>query len=495
MPSNIRESGLESLIVNWLVTQNGYEQGTNADYNREYAVDEVRLFRFLEATQPEEIAKLGIHNSDIKRRQFLDRLRGGIASRGVIDVLRRGIKAYPAKLIMFYMTPSEKNPIAKANFDKNIFSVTQQLAFSSDQTRLSIDIAIFVNGLPLITCELKNQLTKQDVDDAVRQYQKDRDPRELLFQFKRCMVHFAIDDARIKFCTKLAGKDSWFLPFDKGHNDGAGNPPNPDGIMTDYLWKDILTKRELANIIENYAQVTLEKDEETKKISYKQVFPRYHQLDCVKALLEDAKQKGMGQKYLIQHSAGSGKSNSIAWLAHQLVGLEADGINVVDSVVVVTDRVNLDKQIKNTIKQFMQVKNTVAWAERSGDLRKFITEGKKIIITTVHKFPIILKDISTAHKDRKFAIIIDEAHSSQSGSMSAQMNIALGGEYDPDADTQDKINMLVEGRKMLTNASYFAFTATPKNKTLELFGVPYSESDGTVKHRPFRNYAKLQSKL
>ena len=501
MPTNTRESGLETLIVNWFVTKNNYEQGVSADYNREYAVDEQRLFRFLEDTQPEQMTMLGVRDSDLKRIQFLDRLRGEIAKRGVIDVLRNGIKAYPANLIMFYMTPSEKNPKAKELFDKNIFSVTRQLQYSNDNTKLALDLAIFINGLPVITCELKNQLTKQDVEDAVYQYQTDRDPKELLFQFKRCMVHFAVDDARIKFCTKLDGKKSWFLPFDKGYNDGAGNPPNPDGIMTDYLWREILTKTELANIIENYAQVTQEKDNNTGKVSYKQVFPRYHQLAVVKALLADVREKGVGKKYLIQHSAGSGKSNSIAWLAHQLVGLEVDGANVVDSVVVVTDRVNLDRQIKNTIKQFMQVSNTVAWAEHSGDLRAAITGGKKIIITTVHKFPIILNDIGTAHKNRKFAIIIDEAHSSQSGSMSAQMNIALGGDYDPDADVEDKINMLVEGRKMLTNASYFAFTATPKNKTLEMFGIlivdeygnPILNEKGQLQHRPFHNYSMKQA--
>ena len=493
MPTNTRESGLETLIVNWLIEQNGYEQGASADYNREYAVDEARLFRFLEATQPEQLTKLGVRDSDLKRAQFLDRLRIEIAKRGVIDVLRNGIKAYPASLIMFYMTPSEKNPKAKELFAQNIFSVTRQLQYSNDNTKLALDIAIFINGLPVITCELKNQLTTQDVDDAVYQYQNDRDPRELLFQFKRCMVHFAVDDARIKFCTKLDGKKSWFLPFDKGYNDGAGNPPNPNGIMTDYLWRDILTKAELANIIENYAQVLEEKNNDTGKVSYKQIFPRYHQLAVVKALLADVRENGVGHKYLIQHSAGSGKSNSIAWLAHQLVGLEVDGVNAVDSVVVVTDRVNLDKQIKNTIKQFMQVGNTVAWAEHSGDLRAAITGGKKIIITTVHKFPIILNDIGTAHKNRKFAIIIDEAHSSQSGSMSAKMNMALGGGYDPDADIEDKINMLVEGRKMLTNASYFAFTATPKNKTLEMFGVAVTQPDGSVKHFPFHNYSMKQA--
>jgi len=493
MPTNTKESSLETLIVKWLVEQNGYEQGANADYNREYAVDEPRLFRFLETTQPDQMKKLGIRDSDLKRVQFLDRLRGEIAKRGVIDVLRNGIKAYPASLILFYMTPSEKNPKAKEQFAQNIFSVTRQLQYSGGYTKLALDFCIFINGLPVITCELKNQLTKQDVEDAVYQYQTDRDPKELLFQFKRCMVHFAVDDARIKFCTKLDGKKSWFLPFDKGYNDGAGNPPNPDGIMTDYLWKDILTKTELANIIENYAQVVEDKDNDTGKVSVKQIFPRYHQLSVVKALIADIRAHGVGQKYLIQHSAGSGKSNSIAWLSHQLVGVESNGANVVDSVIVVTDRVNLDRQIKNTIKQFMQVSNTVAWAEHSGDLRDAITSGKKIIITTVHKFPIILDDIGTAHKNRRFAIIIDEAHSSQSGSMSAQMNIALGGEYDPNADIEDKINMLVEGRKMLSNASYFAFTATPKNKTLEMFGVAVPQPDGIVKHFPFHNYSMKQA--
>jgi type I restriction enzyme R subunit len=250
---------------------------------------------------------------------------------------------------------------------------------------------------------------------------------------------------------------------------------------------------ELANIIENYAQVVKEKNQETKITLEKQIFPRYHQLSVVKALLKDVQINGVGQRYLIQHSAGSGKSNSIAWLAHQLVGLEANGDNIVDSIIVVTDRVNLDAQIRNTIKQFMQVSSNVAWAEHSDDLRKAILEDKKIIISTVHKFPMILNDIGTAHKNRKFAIIIDEAHSSQSGSLSAQMNLALGGDYDPEEDVEDKICKLVEGRKMLTNASYFAFTATPKNKTLEMFGVAVTEPDGTVKHYPFHNYSMKQA--
>lgn len=491
--TNTKESGLEDLIVKWLVDQNGYEQGTNADYNREYAVDETRLFRFLQDTQSDALEKLGVFKSALKKKQFLNRLQGEIAKRGIIDVLRNGVKIYPANLIMFYLTPTENNAKAKEMFEKNIFSVTRQLQYSMDATRLALDICLFINGLPVITFELKNQLTKQDVDDAVEQYKTDRDPRELLFQFKRCMVHFAVDDARIKFCTKLDGKNSWFLPFDKGYNDGAGNPPNPDGLMTEYLWKDILTKLKLSRIIENYAQVVVEEDPETKKKSVKQIFPRYHQLDCVEKLLADVKENGIGKRYLIQHSAGSGKSNSISWLAHQLIGLEQDGHPMIDSVLVVTDRRILDKQIRDNIKQFMQVANTVAWAEHSGDLRKAIQDGKRIIITTIEKFPYVVPDIGASHKQNRFAVIIDEAHSGQSGRNSAQMNLALSGLASEDEmDNEDKINAMMDGRKLLTNASYFAFTATPKNKTLETFGVPYQDGDD-VKHRPFHVYTMKQA--
>lgn len=491
--TNTKESGLEALIVKLLVEQDGYEQGTNADYNRDYAIDETRLFRFLQDTQPDSLDKLGVFKSDVKKNQFLNRLQGEIAKRGIIDVLRNGVKVYPASLIMFYLIPTENNAKAKEMYEKNIFSVTRQLMYSNDATRLALDMCVFINGLPVITFELKNQLTKQDVDDAVNQYKTDRDPRELLFQFKRCMVHFAVDDARVKFCTKLDGKGSWFLPFDKGYNDGAGNPPNPNGIMTDYLWKEILTKDKLSRIIENYAQVVVEEDPETKKKSVKQIFPRYHQLDVVEKLLADVKENGIGKRYLIQHSAGSGKSNSISWLAHQLIGLEENGHPMLDSVLVVTDRRILDKQIRDNIKQFMQVANTVAWAEHSGDLRDAIKDGKRIIITTIEKFPYVVPDIGTKHKDNKFAVIIDEAHSGQSGRNSAQMNLALSGLASEDEmDNEDKINAMMEGRKLLTNASYFAFTATPKNKTLETFGVPYPDGD-EVKHRPYHSYTMKQA--
>lgn len=491
--TNTKESGLESLIAKWLVEQNGYEEGTNADYNKEYAVDETRLFRFLQDTQPKETDKLGVFTSDTKKRQFLNRLSGEIAKRGIIDVLRNGVKVYPADLIMFYLTPTENNEQARIMYEKNIFSVTRQLRYSQDAGKLALDVCLFINGLPVITMELKNQLTKQNTENAVRQYKEDRDFHDLLFSFKRCMVHFAVDDATIQFCTKLAEKDSWFLPFNKGYNDGAGNPPNPDGLMTDYLWKDILTKRKLSRIIENYAQVVEEVDEDTKKKSVKQIWPRYHQLDCVEKLLADVQENGVGKRYLIQHSAGSGKSNSIAWLAHQLIGLEKDGHPMIDSVLVVTDRRILDKQIRNTIKQFMQVKNTVVWAEHSGDLRKAIQDGKRIIISTIEKFPYIISEIGQEHKNNKFAIIIDEAHSGQSGRNSANMNLALSGlATDDEADNEDKINAMMEGRKLVSSASYFAFTATPKNKTEEMFGIAYEE-DGEIKHRPFHVYTMKQA--
>ena len=487
------EKGFETLIMNWLVDQNGYQQGTNEDYNKEYAIDETRLFRFLNDTQPKEMAKLGVNQSDQKKRQFLNRLSGEITRRGIIDVLRNGIKAYPADLILFYFTPTENNEQAKRLFDKNIFSVTRQLRYAIDASKLALDLCLFINGLPVITIELKNHFTGQTTADAVEQYKKDRNPRELLFSFKRCIVHFAVDDQTIQFCTKLCGKASWFLPFNKGYRDGAGNPPNPEGIMTDYLWKDILTKTKLSRIIENYVQVVVEENPETRKKSVKQIWPRYHQLDCVEKLLADVRQYGVGKRYLIQHSAGSGKSNSIAWLAHQLIGLERDGRPMIGSVIVVTDRRILDKQIRDTIKQFMQVKNTVVWAQHSGDLKKAIQDGKRIIVTTVEKFPYISQEIGQEHINHTFAIIIDEAHSGQSGRNAANMNLALSGlASDRELDNEDKINAMVEGRKLVKTASYFAFTATPKNKTEEVFGTPYEE-DGQIKHRPFHVYTMKQA--
>jgi type I restriction enzyme R subunit len=512
--SDTSEKGLESLIVSALVGAPGegpdrtgtgaepdlffggtqYVLGNPSAYDRDHAVDLERLFEFLRATQPKVLEQLGISEDSSKRQKFLARLQGEIAKRGIIDVLRKGIKHGPVSVDLFYGTPSPGNAKAVELFAANIFSVTRQLHYSKDETQLALDLVLFINGLPVATFELKNRLTKQTVEDAVQQYKRDRDPRELLFQFGRCLVHFAVDDQEVRFCTHLKGKESWFLPFNIGYNDGAGNPPNPKGIKTDYLWREILTPERLTDIIENYAQIVEEKDERTGRKREVQIFPRFHQLDVVRKLLADARSRGAGRRYLIQHSAGSGKSNSIAWLAHQLVGLERESAPIFDSVIVVTDRKVLDRQIKNTIKQFAQVAATVGHAEHSGDLRQFIESGKKIIITTVQKFPFVLDDIGNEHRGRTFAILIDEAHSSQGGRTAAKMNIALsaGGGEEEDETTEDIINRIMESRKMLPNASYFAFTATPKNKTLEVFGDPWPEG-GVVKHRPFHSYTMKQA--
>lgn len=473
MKSDTSERGLETIIVTSLVDAAGYILGDPQDYDRDHAVDLTQLLAFLQATQLKAVEQLGLASDGPRRQQFLHRLQGDITRHGVIHVLRNGVKHGPASVDLFYGTPSPGNAQAATRFAANRFSVTRQLRYSKAEAQLALDLCLFINGLPIATFELKNRLTKQTVEDAVQQYKADRDPRELLFQFGRCVVHFAVDDQEVRFCAHLTGKDAWFLPFNKGYHDGAGNPPNPDGLKTDYLWREALTRDGLTDILENYAQVVEEKGDSGKK-KVKQVFPRYHQRDVVRKLLADARAHGAGRRYLIQHSAGSGKSNSIAWLAHQLIGLERESAAIFDSVVVVTDRKNLDKQIRDTIKQFAQVAATVGHAEHSGDLRSFLASGKKIIITTVQKFPFILSAIGDEHRGRSFAIIIDEAHSSQGGRTAAQMNIALseGGGEAEDESTEDTINRIMAGRKMLANASYFAFTATPKNKTLEIFGEP-----------------------
>lgn len=487
----------------------GYLAGLPQDYDRAHALDLRQLFAFLRATQPEEFQKLGIadlHDAqDITRLKFLGRLSAEIGKRGVVDVLRKGVSHGPVHLDLFYGTPSPGNDKAAALHALNRFSVTRQLAYSVDETRRTLDLGLFINGLPVATFELKNSLTKQTVLDAVEQYKRDRDPRERLFEFGRCAVHFAVDDAEVRMCTELRGKGSWFLPFNKGWQDGAGNPPNPEGLKTDYLWKQVLTPASLTDILENYAQVVDEKDPRTGRKKRRQVWPRYHQLGVVRQALADARQHGVGRRYLIQHSAGSGKSNSIAWLAHQLIGIrDADddaGRPVFDSVIVITDRRILDDQIQTTLKQFMQVGATVGHAKRSGDLRRFIEQGKKIIVSTVQKFPHILGEIASEGA-KTFAIVIDEAHSSQGGKTSAAMSQALGDhgqeEGGDGADPEDVVNEELErrmaARKMLKNASYFAFTATPKNKTLEMFGEPLPpDAEGKIKHKPFHAYTMKQA--
>ncbi len=512
MTTDTSEKGLESLIVAWMTGATasgapiggtheppapyggGWILGVAHDYHRESALDLVQLTAFLRSTQAAAADSLDLDDDSPTRRKFLDRLQGEISRHGVIDVLRRGVKHGPHHLELFYGSPSPGNVAAAERYRQNRFSVTRQLRYSRDETQLALDLGLFINGLPVATFELKNSLTKQTVADAIEQYQRDRDPRERLFEFGRCIVHFAVDDAEVEMCTHLKGKSSWFLPLNKGWKDGAGNPPNPAGLKTDFLWKQILTRAGLTDIIENYAQIVEEKNLRTGVKTTVQIFPRYHQLDVVRRLLADAKTHGVGRRYLIQHSAGSGKSNSIAWLAHQMIGLRRNDAPVFDSIIVVTDRRLLDKQIRDTIKQFAQVGATVGHAESSGDLRKFIEDGKKIVITTVQKFPFILDEIGNEQRGRNFAIVIDEAHSSQGGKTSAAVSAALStaGAEGEDETLEDSINRLMESRKLLPNASYFAFTATPKNKTLEIFGEPF-EVGGVIKHRPFHSYTMKQA--
>ncbi|KYH33084.1 hypothetical protein MOMUL_08620 [Moorella mulderi DSM 14980] len=345
-PTDTSEAGLETLIC-WALTGSdcvprpagtsafvaetpapyggvGWLPGDPADYDREYCVDLVQLAAFLHSTQPEVAEALDLDNDSPTRRKFLARLQGEVSKRGVVDVLRGGIQHGPYRIELFYGTPSPGNEQARALYEQNRFTVTRQLRYSRDETQRALDLVLFINGLPVFTFELKNRLTKQTVHDAIEQYRRDRNPREKLFELGRCVAHFAVDDNEVWFCTHLAGKASWFLPFNKGWNDGAGNPPNPQGLKTDYLWREILTRESLTDILENYAQLVEEKDLKTGKKRRRQIFPRYHQLDVVRKLLADAATHGVGRRYLIQHSAGSGKSNSIAWLAHQLIGLAKD---------------------------------------------------------------------------------------------------------------------------------------------------------------------------
>lgn len=501
-PTDTSEKELERLIVRHLAgisedppvsthtVQNaaavyapgGYVLGRASDYNRDVALDTVQLLAFLQATQPKVVEALELAAEGIKRTQFLHRLQGEITKRGVVDVLRKGVSHGPVTVDLYKLLPTPGNASATDAFDKNIFSVTRQVRYSNDSGN-ELDLVIFINGLPVLTFELKNSLTKQTVADAIVQYQTTRNAQELLFQTGRCIAHMTVDDAEVYFCTELKGKASWFLPFNQGWNSGAGNPPNPNGLKTDYLWKQVLTKHSLANIIESFAQVVEEEETDAtgkKKKKRKQVFPRFHQLRTVRALLRRAHADGVGQRYLIQHSAGSGKSNTIAWLAHQLVELRTDADPLApqfDSIIVITDRRALDTQIARTIKGYDHVASIFGHSDNAQELREYLRRGKKIIVTTVQKFPFILEELGDL-SSKKFALLIDEAHSSQGGKTTAKMHEALSGKVDEETFeedvTQDAVNAEIEkriqSRRMLSNASYFAFTATPKKKTLELFG-------------------------
>jgi type I restriction enzyme R subunit len=516
MQTDTTEKGLETHITHYLVKENHYLLRENKVYDNVNCIDSALLFQFLEATQPKAVAKLKTHHKDLYQQKILKRLNDQIQAKGIIEVLRKGITDgfTDTKLVLFYDKPvSAHNLDANALYQENLFSVMRQVYFSPNNKK-SLDMMVFINGLPVISFELKNELTKQNVQHAIRQYKEDRNPEEELFRLGRLMVNFAVDTEEIWMCTQLKKEKSYFLPFNKGYNNGAGNPPK-DGIKTDYLWKEILTKSNLTDIVQNFCQLITEEKEsldehgkiKTRK-EKKLIFPRYHQWFAVRNLLTDAQAKGSGQKYLIQHSAGSGKSNSISWLAHQLVGLhdKSGKDNIFDTVIVVTDRRVLDAQIRNNIKQFQQVNGVVeAITEGSKQLKEALEEGKKIIITTIQKFPHIVEEIGEL-PGTNFAIIIDEAHSSLSGQMARKLNEVLAVKtpcmafQDDEIETEDNdtitgedlITDLIKSRKLLPNASYFAFTATPKNKTLELFGVPFEE-DGKTKFRAFHLYSMKQA--
>ena len=503
MPTNLKEIGFEKYFTDYLVEQNGFifkdfNHVHQGHYSIKECVDTVALFQFLESSQPVEMGKLKRNYGDDYQVKFLARLQKEIKEKGVLKLLRTGIKDLDTNFKLMYFEPVSKlNPDLQNNWEQNIFVVSRQVHYSSSNNN-SLDMVIFVNGLPIITLELKNLLTGQSYRNAIFQYKNDRSSREELFKPDRCLVHFAMDTEEVYMTTVLSDEKTWFLPFNKGNNGGAGNPIGKDGVRVKYMWEEILTKSSLSTLIQNYVQ-KIETTDKKGKVKIQRIFPRYHQLQVVKKLLEHSKINGAGQKYLIQHSAGSGKSNSISWTAHQLAGLfGSDGIsNVFDSVLIVTDRRVLDKQLRDTVKGFEQVQGLVETiTDGSFQLKTALEEGKKIIITTIQKFPVIVDQIGEL-AGKKFAVIIDEAHSSTSGEMVSSLNKTIKTDLgldedikkDDEFDGEDLVLESLQSRKMLPNASYFAFTATPKAKTLELFGS--LQNDGSF--APFHSYTMKQA--
>lgn len=469
------EAELENNIIEYLVSNQGYKyikpDEMKITFNRKYAFDEKRLLDFIKISQPDEFDILRL-DTDSGKEKFYKQLDTSIRQNGIVSVLKNGIKCYPSSgTIIFYHALDSKRPSSYDEFNMNIFSVTNQLTYSEKNKGLELDLAIFINGLPVLTMELKSRAssTGWSYKDAEEQYKNDRDSKEALFNFKRCIAHFAVDENFITFTTKIDGKNTRFMPFNKGtEQGGAGNPINNSGTMTDYLWKDFLKKETLTSLIRDFAYVSVDKVKKTETL----ISPRYHQYRVVTKLVDDVKNNGVGNRYLIQHSAGSGKSNSITWLAYRLVEVNYKGQKAFDSVIVITDRLNLDKQINDNIRKFIDEKSIVGHAGSSTDLKNMLIDGKKIIITTVQKFPYLLEKIGTDLKGKNFAIVIDEAHSSQSGKAAASLNMAVSGGLgnEVEFEIEDKLNELIEARKMPENASFFAFTATPKAKTIQMFG-------------------------
>ncbi|WP_270962291.1 type I restriction endonuclease subunit R [Campylobacter upsaliensis] len=490
---NIQKKNLESFIESSLL-KSGYIKRKSEDYDKSLGVDRELFLNFLHSTQAKTLQELEIRG--IKEQELLKRIFSQIQDKGSLKALQAGVKIRDITIKLAHPKPnSSANEKAIENYNKNIFSITRQLYFSEKNNK-SLDMVIFLNGLPLITMELKNPFTGQNVYNAIEQYKKDRDPRESIF--KQSVVHFALDSDLIYMSTKLEGIQTKFLPFNRGLNNGSGaiglecgggNPAVKDKMKTSYFWEELLQKDTLSKLLFDF----------TIKNSKGVIFPRFHQFDVVSRLLKDVKEKGVGQRYLIQHSAGSGKSNSIAWLAHNLVSLhriENDKEKeVFDSILVVTDRRVLDRQIQENVKSFTQDKNLVeSITEGSRQLKAALEEGKKIIVTTIQKFPYIADEI-THLQNKSFAIIIDEAHSSQSGKNAEEMGKAISNKNDKEMgemDLEEELIKIIENKKFQKNASYFAFTATPKPKTLEMFGSA-CEINGEKKFIPFHLYSMKQA--
>lgn len=484
-----------------------YYWGRPKDMSSKLAIDVHRLWSFLKSTQKDVLAEYKGKDlqASVERQIFSD-----ISTFGIIKVIRDGVDVNNIHLRLFFPKPSPSgSEESKVKYAKNQFSVTRQQTFSLLNPGLEIDMVVFINGLPIFTFELKNPWTYQTAKyNGQKQYKEDRSPREPLLNYGRCLAHFAMDKDEVYFTTRLAGKDTYFMPFNKGlpNGQGAGNPPSEDGsYKTSYMWKMILRKDTVSDILMNYVMFDYGEAKTGRTVPHilknakRLIFPRFHQLDVVSKLNSDVASVGVGKTYLIEHSAGSGKSNSITWLAYKLIALcpasmdavraKALDLNIFDSAIVVTDRRLLDKQITGNIKAFGHSEKIVAHADSSKDLKTAIESGKRIIITTIQKFPYICDTIADV-SDRNFAIIIDEAHSSQSGIAADKLNTTVQKDADQDGgDTDALLEKLMKDRKMSKNCSYFAFTATPKKETLERFGT----EDENGKFHPFHLYSMKQA--
>ena len=503
--TNTKESGFEEFIEQELVSLHGYRSRPNSSYNKELCMDTELVLEFIQTTQKDNWTKLVEQYGNDASDRFLARLDEELLSRGSLSVLREGVTDRGVRIRLAYFKPeNDKNPETLADYAGNVLSVMRQVKYSAKNEN-SLDIVIFVNGLPIFTTELKNQFTGQNVINAISQYKTDRDQKEKLLSFKRCLTHFAVDTKQAYMATRLTGLSTYFLPFNKGSNNSSVNPPAPAGkYETHYLWEDIWSKDSVFDLLGNFIQeVTEEKEDKNgkKRKEEKIIFPRYHQLETVRRIVVDAQTNGPGKNYLIQHSAGSGKSNTIAWVAHRLAELHDDSSkNVFDGVIVVTDRRVLDRQLSDTVKSFSQITGLVKHVENGGkELKESLEAGVKIITTTLQKFPVIVDAIEKV-EGKKFAVIIDEAHSSQSGESAADLRQVLTlDEAEKETEKEEKAFKTVEdqiiermkARKVASpNLSFFAFTATPKQKTLELFGT---EDVVTGKFGPFSLYSMKQA--